>query len=157
MARVAERTQAGRTGERVCLGSERSPASASMLYREHCIRSSDAAVLRFLEQRKSADIGVGEVDTAWCPLRNASGVGAQKTDRRAYHRMPETYDIYVRDASPDVRVRHRQLHHYSFHPIVPGGCLQHPTFDVRVTCCERTIVGPYRRTPFPRTQRLVSR
>jgi hypothetical protein len=78
-----------------------------MLHREHCIRGGDAAVLRFLEQRKTAEIGVGEVDPAWCPFRIASGVGAQKTNRRADHRVPESYEIYVRDASPDVRVRHR--------------------------------------------------
>jgi len=78
-----------------------------MLRGEHRVRGSNAAVLRFLEQGKAAEVGVGEVDAAWCPLRIASGVGAQKTYRRAYHRMPEPHDVYMRNASPDVRVRYR--------------------------------------------------
>ena len=88
-----------------------------MLGGEYRVRGGDAAVLRFLEQGQSAEIGVGEVDAARCPLRIASGVGAQKTDRRAYHGMPDPYDIYMRNALPNVRVRYGQLHHDSFHPI----------------------------------------
>src|SRR5829696_896059 len=107
MARVSEKTQgAGRTWSCSILGSDPSSASAPMLCGEHRVRGGGATVLRFLEQRKAAEIGVGEVDAAWCPLWITSGVGAQKTDRRAYHRMPEPYDVYVRNASPDVRVRY---------------------------------------------------
>src|SRR5688500_16933786 len=153
MGRVAGRT---REWERVVVYGRRRRLTA-MLGGEHRVRGGSAAVLRLFEQREATEVGVGEVDTPGCPLWIATGVGAQKTNRRAHHRVPEPYEIYVRDASPDVRVRHGQLLHDSFHPILPGGCLQHPTFGDRVTLGKRPIVGPNRRTPLSYAQRLMRR
>ncbi len=81
-------------------------ALPAVLRGENRVRGRDTAVLCLLEQREAAEVGVGEVDVARCPLKIATGVGAQKSYRRAHHRVPESYDVHMRDASPNVRVRH---------------------------------------------------
>ena len=111
---------------------------------QHLFGRAHALILRLLEQRQPAHVGVGETDAAVAPA-GARRHAPQETGHRPDHGVPPQHDVDVGHERLDRGVRLYKVGEDQRDPVVPAP-LQHPGAGyLRVRRSQRQVVGQHAR------------